>query len=274
MTTRIVPRVVAQRILVHALRSHCNCRPSLCPQSFNPVQLPLVSSVPNSNFSSRSFSGKKKKSPKESYEDDFESDDGDDSDWEDDQEIPFGEPMIPTNLDNEKGESTKKNPALESVIASGMSGLKATSTLISNHKETKKNLFLKGALDEDTGPTKQQLAEANRVQRVATECLELFQKKGKTHPLSIGGHPLLILHVDVNANLREATIHWALPFEILMEEDEETRRELSLQMQNRIDNGGGNYLQRQVHGILSSYYPPKLKFKPASDVVIQEMMFL
>lgn len=202
-----------------------------------------------------------------------DEDSGDDSDWDNDIEVSsFGGKH---NSSADRGSDTK-NEALQSVIDSGIDELKATSTLISNKKETKKPLFHKGALDgADMGPTKQQLAEANRILSVTTRCLEELHrrnKKGKT-VLQIGGYSILVVHVEVNANLREATVLWALPFEILMEANESTRQELTERMQYQMtEGGGGRFLQREVHGVLSHYYPPKLKFKPADDGLLQQML--
>ena len=82
-----------------------------------------------------------------------------------------------------------------------------------------------------------------------------------------------MVHVEVNANLREATVFWALPFEILMEANESTRQELTTRMQYQMaEGGGGRFLQREVHRVLSHYFPPKLKFKPADDALVQQML--
>jgi hypothetical protein len=129
------------------------------------------------------------------------------------------------------------------------------------------------------GPTKQQLAEANRILTAANQCLAEMEHK-KRHvqsPLQIGGYSILLLHAEVNSNLREATIYWALPFEVLMEvdEDHDARKQLTERMQYRIEKeGGGSFLQRSVHSILSHYYPPKLRFKPAPDGLLREMQMI
>jgi hypothetical protein len=181
------------------------------------------------------------------------------------------------NADSDHEEATSSNNlALQGVIQQGIKDLKTTTNLIQNKKETKKPLFHKAALEE-TGPTPKQLAEANRVLTVAAKCLEDLQNRKKANDmLSIGGHSIILLHVDVNANLREATVYWALPFEILLEVGDKTREELTKKMQARIVEGGGRkFLQREVHSRLGrSYYPPKLKFEPASDVLLQQMLEL
>ena len=190
-----------------------------------------------------------------------------DGDDDDDDDVDFlGLP--PSDERPKKG-----NPGLQAVIDQGLGHLKTTSTIIQSKKESKKPLFHKAAIEEQ-GPTKKQLVEANRVLSVATRCLEEMHKKKKTHNmLSIGGHSILLLHVQVNTNLREATVYWALPFEILLEADEQTRLALTEKMQEKLtQGGGGKFLQYEVHRALSSYYPPKLKFKPANDVLLQQML--
>ncbi|CAB9526769.1 expressed unknown protein [Seminavis robusta] len=242
-------------------------------QHFQAISTPSSSSFPTRSFGTRHGKGRKRASKLEDEEEDYSSDEeGEDEDFVD-FEIPFDEePLPPTSQDDKRGPN---NIALQSVINSGLEHLKATSTLISHKKETKKSLFSKAAMGEDTGPTKQQLAEANRILSVATRCLEDLEIRKRKNALSIGGNSILLLHAEVNANLREATLHWALPFEILMEADEATRKELTERMQYRIEHErGGSFLQGHVHRILSSYYPPKLKFKPASDVLLAEMLMM
>ena len=52
------------------------------------------------------------------------------------------------------------------------------------------------------------------------------------------------------------------------------KEEMTEIMQRRIVEGGGKFLQREVHSFLRSYYPPKLKFEPASEVLMQQMLEL
>jgi len=189
-------------------------------------------------------------------------------DDDDDSKVEEEAPKAPPKL--------ARNHGLESVIAQGMAHLKDASTFIQQSKEAKKPLFAKAVTQEEEGPnTTKQLAEANRVLIAATECLERLTMRNKRSKniLAIDGYPILLLHVDVNANLREATVYWALPFEILLEVNEETRMKFTQRMQDKIDNhGGGSFLQKEVHRVLSAYYPPKLKFKPASDVLLQQLL--
>jgi len=205
-------------------------------------------------------------------------DDSDDSEWDDDVELPFDDVDDNDTHTRENDIPTSKhtNTALQSVIDAGLVQLKATSTLISNKKETKKPLFHKAAIENaDLGPTKQQLAEANRVFSAATRCLEELHRRQKRRKsqLQIGGFSIVIVDVEVNANLREATVVWTLPFEILLEANESTRQELTKRMQHQLESGGGGkFLQGEVHRVLSHYYPPKLKFKAASDGEVQQLM--
>lgn len=226
-------------------------------------------------FTTKKVKGKKLENKNKPLEDEDSDYTDDDEHYEDFVEIPFDAP--PEDIEySHFSKSNDKNAALQSVIDSGLDHLKAASTMIQHAKEAKKPLFHKGDREEDTGPTKQQLAEANRILAAANQCLAEMEHK-KRHvqsPLQIGGYSILLLHAEVNSNLREATIYWALPFEILMEvdEDQEARKQLTERMQYRIEKeGGGSFLQRHVHRILAHYYPPKLRFKPAPDGLLREM---
>lgn len=220
----------------------------------------------------RSFASKNKTKKNKMKAAIVEDSDSDDSDWEDDQEIPFGQPMVPRKVDEEEDAAAAKKNALQEAIDCGLNDLKATSTMISNQKDTKKPLFHKSAIGEDEGPTKQQLAEGNRVLNAAQQCLEEFEQKGKAHPLSVHGEPILILKVHVNSNLREAIVYWGLPIEVWMDAPPSHLYELKERMQERLEGPAGSFLQGRVHTKLRSYYPPKLRFEPAPDMAMEEML--
>lgn len=247
-----------------------------CPPSLSSSQAtPTISSTSFPGQHCRFFGNHSKDQAEKAAPNDT-TDPGDDSDWEDDVDVPFdadADDFIPSRASSSRNNF---NDALQSVIDSGLDELKTTSTLISNKKETRKPLFHKGAIEgADQGPTKQQLAEANRVFSAATQSLEEMHRRNKKgrSKLEIGGFSILVVHVEVNANLREANVFWALPFEILMEANEPTRQELTERMQKQLVEGGaGRFLQGEVHRLLSHYYPPKLKFKPAPDALLQQYL--
>ena len=160
-----------------------------------------------------------------------------------------------------------KNPGLESVIAQGISSLDRTATEV--RIKTKKV----SSLTSDKGPSHslKQLSERHRILEVATECIEALCQRNPHNPLSIGGEPLTLLHVDVNSTARQAKVYWTLPYSVLMDPrlTPTAYRRLMKQVETTFD---GNVLQREVHTRLSFYFPPRLKFYPATPQMLAQVM--
>jgi hypothetical protein len=160
-----------------------------------------------------------------------------------------------TNIDIEK---RPRNKTLESVIREGLGFLNQTVTQIQGNKHTNKPLLQA----EDTGPTDKQKAEEHRILNTTTICLDEMSQKDPC--LCIHGEPITLIRVEVNSNMRMATVFWALPYTVMLEErlSADDKRKLTQKMNDIVMKHGGK-LQRRVHGRLSSYYPPRLKFEPA-----------
>jgi hypothetical protein len=159
------------------------------------------------------------------------------------------------NIDIEK---RPRNKTLESVIREGLGFLNQTVTQIQAKKHTNKPLLQA----EDTGPSDKQKAEEHRILNTTTICLDEMSQKDPC--LCIHGEPITLIRVEVNANMRLATVYWALPYNVMLEErlSAQDKRKLTQKMNDIVMKHGGK-LQRRVHGRLSSYYPPRLKFEPA-----------
>jgi hypothetical protein len=162
-------------------------------------------------------------------------------------------------------EKRPRNKTLESVIREGLSFLNATVQQIQANKNTNKPLLQ----PEDTGPTDKQKAEEHRILNTTTLCLDEMSQKDPC--LCIHGEPITLIRVEVNSNLRLATVFWALPYTVMLEErlTAEDKRKLTKKMNEIVLKHGGK-LQRRVHGRLSSYYPPRLKFEPAPAAMTEQ----
>ena len=169
--------------------------------------------------------------------------------------------------ENSSFEVGPKNPGLESVIAQGISSLDRTATEV--RIKTKKV----SSLTSDKGPSHslKQLSEQHRILEVSTECIEALCQRNPHNPLSIGGEPLTLLHVDVNSTARQAKVYWTLPYSVLMDPrlTPTAYRRLMKQVETTFD---GNVLQREVHTRLSFYFPPRLKFYPATPQMLAQVM--
>jgi ribosome-binding factor A len=156
------------------------------------------------------------------------------------------------------------NPGLASVISQGASSLENNASEV--EAKTKKAL---GDNKGDDPLQPRQLMEAQRILDVTTECLEEMAKGGTAGLLSVLGEPITIMEVQVNRDLKQAKVYWALPFSILLDDriDGTVYRQLVTKMEkNILEKGGG----RQVHGRLRFYYPPRMKFFPASNSMIHQ----
>jgi hypothetical protein len=158
-----------------------------------------------------------------------------------------------------------RNKTLESVIREGLAFLNQTVQQIQANKNTSKPLLQ----PEDMGPSDKQMAEQHRILSTATLCLDEMSLKDPC--LCIHGEPITLIRVEVNTNSRLATVYWGLPYTLMLEDrlSSQDKRILTTKMNEIVLEHGGK-LQRRVHGKLSSYYPPKLKFKPAPAEIIDQ----
>ena len=206
------------------------------------------------------------------------------------------------------------NPGLQSVISQGISTLERVAADV-EHKTRQSIEEFNDKIDKGVNPNPKQLMESQRIMDVTTRCIEEIVRKQQqyhatsssmsqsfdnynTHPTSqssspqsssntniptnvgklicILGDPIVILHVEVNSNLKLAKVYWSLPYSILMDDrriDQQLYEVLVKKMQSNLtDRGCGKYIQKHVHTILRNYYPPKLLFVPATNEMIQEVI--
>eukprot|EP00534_Pseudo-nitzschia_fraudulenta_P007428 CAMPEP_0201172048 /NCGR_PEP_ID=MMETSP0851-20130426/90372_1 /ASSEMBLY_ACC=CAM_ASM_000631 /TAXON_ID=183588 /ORGANISM="Pseudo-nitzschia fraudulenta, Strain WWA7" /LENGTH=140 /DNA_ID=CAMNT_0047454495 /DNA_START=105 /DNA_END=527 /DNA_ORIENTATION=- len=128
-----------------------------------------------------------------------------------------------------------------------------------------------------------QLAEGQRILDVASDCLEqlAMEEEGSgrreqagdgNNGLILFGEPIVLLECEVNRNVRQAKIYWTLPYGILLDNriNQRLYQEIMVKVQNQlVGDGGAKLLARHVHTRLSYYYPPRIKFFPATDEMVQ-----
>jgi hypothetical protein len=165
-----------------------------------------------------------------------------------------------------------KNKKLAHVIREGILLLNQSALDIQNNPHTRKKLFLteeeRAELEE---PDARQLAEQHRILTTAEEVLEDLWSKGDTS-LTITGEPIVLLGVDVRPSLRHADLYWCLPFEVLLTPKLTNRQKhvIHTEMEERLDGPPGRQLTRGIYAVLSGYYAPKIRFKPAPPLMIHQ----
>lgn len=173
-----------------------------------------------------------------------------------------------------------RNPGLASVIQQGAKSLESTATDVQS-KTRQQGLSAPTKSQKRWTQTPRQLAEAQRILDVATECLETlcYDDDGPTEPaaafLTIGGEPIVLLEVKVNSDAKQAKVFWTLPYGILTDDrlTPTSYQRLVRQMEIYLrDRGAGKLLARHVHTRLRSYYPPRLKFQAATPDMVARAM--
>ena len=175
----------------------------------------------------------------------------------------------------EEKEDLGPNPGLASVISQGISKLEQTAYEVES--KTRKSISDNQGY-EKAEPSPRQLMEAQRIFDIATECLEgiaspINQEQRSKQLVTVAGEPIVIVHVDVNPTLKLAKVYWCLPYSILLNDEINSNqyRQLVLQMNdNLLKKGGENIVQRYVHNKLRSYYPPRMRFLPATNSMIHD----
>lgn len=161
-----------------------------------------------------------------------------------------------------------RNKILEAVARDGMGYLSQTASVIQASKHAQKSLSFDPA-KVSKHSSERQKAEQHRVLSTASSCLERLSRNDPG--LCLGGEPAMFIGCHVTANLRDATIYWALPYSILLSETltNEDKALLQSKMQQIMDRKCSLQVQRGVNAALSFYYPPKLKFEPATGDMMQ-----
>lgn len=158
---------------------------------------------------------------------------------------------------------------LASVIREGIFALNEIASAIQSNPKTKKRLL---ARQEKEGPSDRQREESFRVLEAANECME--ELSAKDHDLSVRGEPILLLDIDVKRSIKVATLYWALPYSVLLDEHMPSahKEELQRHIARTIETKGLSMLQRSVSSRLSHYYPPKLRLMPAPPMMILQAL--
>ena len=165
------------------------------------------------------------------------------------------------------------NPGLASVIAQGIKSLEE------NAADVEARTRNKSIKPQSNQPTHRQLAEAQRIQEVASDCLEdlclRYQKEGGTRDipgLHLQGQPIVLLHVQVNKDIKQAKIYWALPYDVLLDPNVNQRiyQRLAMVLQKQLEGGGTKILAKEVSSRLRHYYPPRIRLVPATDAMIEQ----
>jgi hypothetical protein len=165
-----------------------------------------------------------------------------------------------------------RNKKLAAVIREGIAYLNQSAAAIQNNVHTAKNIF--ASPGEQHGPDAKQLSEENRIFTTAQECLEDMCTRDPFFPLMAADEPILLLGVKVKPSYSHADIYWSLPYRVLAapELNEQQRKFLTEKMDERLQGAAGRTLIRRINGVLSSYYPPKIRFKAAPPLLIHQLM--
>lgn len=182
---------------------------------------------------------------------------------------PVSDPKLLTIVKNTPAVRNKK---LADIIREGVVILNQTSTYIQNNVQTTKSVF--SSPDEESKPNAKQLAEEHRIFTTAQNCLEEICRRDPSFPLMAGGEPIMLLGVQVKQSFSHADIYWSLPYVVLSspELNEKQREFLKGKMEERVQGAPGRMLIRSINAVLSSYYPPKIRFKEAPPLLVYQVM--
>ena len=180
-----------------------------------------------------------------------------------------------------------RNPGLESVISQGITSLEETAMEI--QQKTRHSGIVATSLQPDiVTSTHRQLAEAQRLLDVATECLEDLCHKYQDQPSSImqaelpglqlQGQPIELLEVKVNKDGKQAKVFWTLPYSVLLDPNvnQNVYQRLVVTLQEQLvppphsgARGGAKILSQQVGSKLRFYFPPRIKMVPATHQMVE-----
>jgi hypothetical protein len=165
-----------------------------------------------------------------------------------------------------------RNKKLADIIREGVVALNQTAAFIQNNVQTTKSVF--SPPEEDSKPDVKQLAEEHRIFATSQNCLEDMCRKDPSFPLIAGGEPIMLLGVRVKPSFSHADLYWSLPYVVLSspELNEKQREFLKGKMEERVQGAPGRMLLRNINAVLSSYYPPKIRFKEAPPLLVYQVM--
>ena len=189
----------------------------------------------------------------------------------------------------------KKNQMLKTVIREGLISLNQSVQVIQKNADTYKSIK-KQADDEDILETADDInrtTEGHRILDVAQESLDTVCRNkapGNTNSLlTINGDPIVLLGVDVRPSNRHADLFWTIPASVLFSDQYTLHQKVEIQklMETRFQQQITLGIQRQqmnkpptivsqwfrrIYSILSTYYPPKIRLKAATPVMMQQVI--
>jgi len=165
-----------------------------------------------------------------------------------------------------------RNKRLLSAAREGIAHLNRAAALIQSDRHTSKNIFV--TPEEEQGPDKRQLAEQHKIFTTTQDCLEALCTKDMSFPLMAGDEPILLVGCSVNSALTYADVYWCLPPSVLTAPDLNERQVQFIheEMHERIQGAPGRQLAHCVTMALSYYYPPKVRFKAAPDLIVNKVI--
>eukprot|EP00934_Nitzschia_sp_Nitz4_P000330 Nitzschia sp. Nitz4//scaffold28_size193895//49523//50155//NITZ4_001639-RA/size193895-processed-gene-0.54-mRNA-1//-1//CDS//3329545904//330//frame0 len=164
------------------------------------------------------------------------------------------------------------NPGLESVISQGQAALEQSAMYVQNQtRHASLSKPSKSAKKQTQTP--RQLAEAQRILDAATEALDdlAANEQNIRSPWTIAGEPIVLLHVQVNANAKQAKVYWTLPYTYLMDPrmTMEKYQKMVKILQPQLNPGD---LARRVYHRLRNYYAPRIHLVPATQEMVSQAM--
>lgn len=173
---------------------------------------------------------------------------------------------------------SSNNPGLESIISQGRASLERTAYEIQHKTKRTKPLPASEDNTHHKSLTHRQLSEAERILTVATECIEAYCEKEPNNFWTIRGEPLVLLQVQVNSNGRLAKVFWTLPYGILLDLPRDKNHKMTYSIlvekvkRHLQERGAEQWLSRQVHSRLRSYYAPRLRLQVATNEMVAQAM--
>lgn len=172
-----------------------------------------------------------------------------------------------------------RNKKIAAVIREGIVSLNQSATAIQTNAHTAKTIFSNSAAASaddagQGGKDPRQLSEEHRIFVTAQECLDDICTRDSQFPLLLAGEPVMLLGVSVKASFSHADIYWSLPYTVLSspELNQSKRDYLRDRMDEQLQGSAGRTLIRRINAVLSSYFPPKLRFKAAPPLLIQQIL--
>uniref|UniRef100_A0A7S2LTN0 Ribosome-binding factor A n=1 Tax=Leptocylindrus danicus TaxID=163516 RepID=A0A7S2LTN0_9STRA len=169
--------------------------------------------------------------------------------------------------DTRRGTGTVSNnlSKLESIKQAGINQLQSSASLLSSSTMCKKRLMDDPSVRD---VSIRQRRKAGQIEKILCKVLERLEHQGD-ETFCFEGESIEISFVEISPDLRYSRVYWSLPFTTLGMGDEELRR-LTSMMQSRLDMRGAAMLQSRISAMVRNKYPPKIKFIPAEDAMLDQ----